>query len=62
MVSILREASRLNEVDNFIYDINTGMQFDKSKVDKVPYQEKVNFLAIQDICIQPMADVEIDNW
>ena len=61
MVFILREVSRLNQVDEFIYDINTGLQFDGCKT-TIPYKEKVSFLIIQDICIQPMFQIEVESW
>jgi len=38
MVAMLLETNRLNQVDENIYDINRGLQFERSKQEDIPYK------------------------
>ena len=62
MIALLLETNRLNQIDENIYDINRGLMFEGSEEKDLPYREKVSYLNIQDICIRPMTDMNIDDW
>ena len=62
MIALLLETNRLNQIDENIYDINRGLMFEGSEEKDLPYKEKVSYLNIQDICIRPMTETNIDDW